>query len=29
MAWNENDHEHAEYNCETCMDRWIWSQLDA
>lgn len=23
------DHEHTELNCETCIDRQLWTQQDA
>lgn len=29
MNTSTADHEHTELNCETCIDRQIWSQLDA
>ena len=29
MNTSTTDHEHTELNCETCIDRWLWSRLDA
>lgn len=29
MNTSTTDHEHTELNCETCFDRWAWTQQDA
>lgn len=29
MNTSITDHEHTELNCETCTDRWLWTQQDA
>lgn len=29
ISTSTTDHEHAELNCETCIDRWLWTRQDA